>query len=155
MGMDVIGVKPTSETGEYFRRNVWRWHPLAEYIMQVAPDTAAACEHWHTNDGAGLNRKASVELARILREEITSGRALKLVHRRNSILSNLPDEECWVCAGTGKRTEPPNVGAGELPCNGCEATGKVRPDETFFHLDLSDIEEFASFLENCGGFVIH
>ena len=38
MGMDVIGLKPTSKEGEYFRNNVWWWGPLADYCMEVAPD---------------------------------------------------------------------------------------------------------------------
>lgn len=60
MGMDVIGKRPTSKAGEYFRRNVWHWHPLADYIVTIAPDTASSCKRWHTNEGDGLNAKQSV-----------------------------------------------------------------------------------------------
>ncbi len=101
MGMDVIGRQPKNKIAEYFRRNVWGWHPLADYVLQVAPDTASACKHWHTNDGDGLNAKPSVELAEVLRREIAAGRAAKYVHRRNSILATMPDEECPICEGTG------------------------------------------------------
>ena len=31
MTMDVMGKHPTTEAGEYFRRSVWCWHPLAEF----------------------------------------------------------------------------------------------------------------------------
>jgi len=55
MGMDVYGNAPTQKEGEYFRNNIWWWHPLADYIELVAPDEAAACEHWHSNDGDGLD----------------------------------------------------------------------------------------------------
>jgi hypothetical protein len=70
MGMDVVGIKPQSKAGEYFRVNVWHWHRLANYIMTVASDTASSCKHWHINDGDGLNAQQSVELAKILRGEV-------------------------------------------------------------------------------------
>ena len=38
MGMDVYGRKPKNETGEYFRRNVWGWHPLWEYCCEANPE---------------------------------------------------------------------------------------------------------------------
>jgi hypothetical protein len=28
MGFDVYGKAPTAREGEYFRRNIWGWHPL-------------------------------------------------------------------------------------------------------------------------------
>jgi hypothetical protein len=149
MGMDVIGRQPKNKIGEYFRRNVWGWHPLADYVLQVAPDTASACKYWHSNDGDGLNAKRSVELAKVLRCEIAAGRAAKYVHRRSSILATAPDEECLICAGTGK-----HPACGE-PCNWCRATGRGRPWATNYHLTVSDIEMFAAFLENCGGFAIY
>lgn len=161
MGMDVFGKRPTSKAGEYFRSNVWHWHPLADYIMTVAPDTASSCKRWHTNEGDGLNAKQSVELAKILRSEVASCRATKYVHRRDSILASMPDEECPICEGTTK--QPPGAGgeyvvARELakisPCGHCESTRKARPWATLYHLEVRDIQEFASFLEDCGGFVI-
>lgn len=39
-------------------------------------------------------------------------------------------------------------------CNACQGTGKVRPAETSYSFDESDVREFAEFLENCGGFEI-
>ena len=48
MGMDMYGRKPTGERGEYFRNNVWWWHPLADYCIMIAPDICAPCKYWHT-----------------------------------------------------------------------------------------------------------
>jgi hypothetical protein len=162
MGMDVIGRQPKNKRGEYFRRNVWGWRPLADYVLRVAPDTASACRGWHFNDGDGLNQRQSLELAEVLRNEIASGRAAKYVHRRNSILAAMPDEECPICKGTDK--QPPKadgeyIVARELaktsPCDHCKSTRRARPWATLYHLDVCDIEEFASFLEDCGGFCIY
>ena len=46
MGMDVYGRAPTSESGEYFRANVWSWHPIWNYCEVLAPDrgTGGNCE---------------------------------------------------------------------------------------------------------------
>jgi hypothetical protein len=72
--MDVIGIKPVSDKGEYFRNSIWLWHPLASYCAQVAPAIAASCECWHTNDGDGLNAEDARALADALEAEVASGR---------------------------------------------------------------------------------
>lgn len=51
MGMDVIGQSPVSERGEYFRNNVWWWHPLWEYCERLAPDLIPSDNLGHYNDG--------------------------------------------------------------------------------------------------------
>ena len=38
MGMDVYGRRPKSERGEYFRNNIWWWHPLADFILNHYTD---------------------------------------------------------------------------------------------------------------------
>jgi len=75
MGMDVWGKNPSGEAGEYFRANVWTWHPIAEYIEECAPSIYRECEYWHSNDGDGLNEVDSLSLAAVLRDELRSGRA--------------------------------------------------------------------------------
>ena len=67
---------------------------------------------------------------------------------------NMPDEVCDICAGTGYRKEPPHIGVGYKPCNGCDETGKVRPSITYYPFDLENVRGFVAFLENCGGFEI-
>lgn len=85
MGMDVYGHAPTQKEGEYFRNNIWWWHPLADYIELVAPDEAAACEHWHSNDGDGLDEDEALALADRLQAEIDSGRCLRYAVSRGAV----------------------------------------------------------------------
>jgi hypothetical protein len=127
MGMDVLGHTPTC-----FRRSVWVWHPLAEYVCEVAPDITAACEYWHSNDGDGLDMEASLRLADALEAEISSGRTERYAILRRSRLEQLPNEPCSICEGTGTRKPPPEVGAGDLlnsgvKCNGCAGNGYREP----------------------------
>ena len=35
MGMDVYGIAPEKEWGEYFRSNVWWWRPLWDYTAEI------------------------------------------------------------------------------------------------------------------------
>ena len=56
MGFDIFGVNPTTEEGKYFRNTVWWWHPLAGYILDVAPkEIISKCTYWNSNDGDGLD----------------------------------------------------------------------------------------------------
>lgn len=154
MGMDVFGRKPKNETGEYFRNNVWWWHPLWEYCCVVAPDLCGKVECGHTNDGDGLNAKDSLALAKLLSEEIESGRTAAYEVTRAATLAALPDVECSSCNGSGTRTFGSGSVAVAEPCSPCKATGVCRPWETYYGFEVANVEEFAAFLENCGGFQI-
>jgi hypothetical protein len=171
MGMDVYGMSPKSKTGEYFRRNVWGWHPLWDYVSENHPEIAELVENAHTNDGDGLKARNSTKLAKLLMEDLNSGKVADYVRERNLKLSELPFETCKLCEGTGIRTDEVAVEAGmptkELPediaiivgratgfCNGCNGIGKKEPFETWYSLEETDVQEFAEFLAECGGFSI-
>ena len=154
MGMDVFGNAPSAPEGKYFRNNVWHWRPLAIYIEQVAPKIYAKCKGWHYNDGDGLDKANALALAAILEEEVKSGRTLVHEKRWAGEQELLPDEDCGICGGTGKRQTPPKVGPGDQPCNGCGGHGRVRPHRTFYPFDVKNVEAFIVFLKACGGFRI-
>jgi hypothetical protein len=148
MGMDIYGRKPENPTGEYVRYSVWTWHPVADYVLETAPEALIRkCEHWHSNDGDGLNGEDSRALAAFLTEEINSGRAEAYAEMRSATLESLPDVVCFACNGTGK--------LGLELCHVCRGTGKGRPSETMYPLDLEQIIRFRDFLQVCGGFNIH
>jgi len=153
MGMDVYGKSPRSEVGEYFRRAVWGWHPLAEFCQQF--EISNGCNYWHSNDGDGLDDEDASRLAADIRQAIANGEATAYIGQRNRELAEMPDEDCRICGGTGARLPVPEVGPGDQPCNGCNSTGKVRPWGCNYHLDVDDLNEFAAFLEDCGGFAIN
>lgn len=105
MGMDVYGKNPQSETGRYFRNNVWWWHPLADYIIDAHPEIAAACEGWHFNDGDGLNAELSKVLAKALTSDIESGKVAAKAKERDERIAALPRKTCLWCDGTGVRRD--------------------------------------------------
>lgn len=170
MGMDVSGKYPTTEAGKYFRNNVWWWRPLAEYCCEVAPEVAAGCDSWQTNDGDGLDEDDAQELAARLREEIASGRTASYAMDRQARLDALPREKCDLCDGTGVRRD--RVGAemgmpekrvetegnprlGEQGwCNGCDGCRSQVPTECWYPFSVENVREFVEFLEGSGGFGI-
>ena len=157
MGMDVIGKAPTNKAGEYFRANVWYWHPLWAYVEEVHPYYAAKVEHAHTNDGDGLNAKDAMELSRLIKRDIDNGKVAEYIFNRDQELNNMSDVRCKICDGNGTRTDKIAVEGGFAHpklCNGCEGKGVTRPAATWYHMDLDTMREFAEFLCHCGGFEI-
>jgi len=163
MGMDVYG-----NSGNYFRANIWGWHPLWSFVEDRHPDLADKVEYGHSNDGDGLDGADAGRLAQLLREDIASGQAQAYASERDASLAQLPDEICWLCSGTGVRTDAIGKQAG-MPererqdeqgnthvgwCNGCDGKGQLRPHDTHYYLRVADIEEFADFLAESDGFRI-
>ncbi|WP_145980684.1 hypothetical protein [Magnetospirillum sp. ME-1] len=84
MGMDVDGENPTSERGEYFRNNIWWWHPLWDFCEYIAPDLIPETNLGHTNDGWGLNARDSISLADRIDQAIADGTAKEFGDRVNA-----------------------------------------------------------------------
>lgn len=171
MGMDVHGKAPTTEKGGYFRNNVWWWRPLADYILEVAPrELTNKCKYWQSNDCAGLNAEDSLKLAAFLRKEIAEGRTKTYSDEYAAILAAIPPETCFLCDGTGIRSDTIGVDHGQTTkiidepghprngqtgwCNGCNGVGKEASFETNYPFSVENVEEFCTFLEGCGGFEI-
>jgi hypothetical protein len=173
MGMDVFGKEPSPKmvknkdgddvrVGEYFRNTVWWWRPLATYCLTMAPHVSARCEYWHSNDGDGLDAAKSKELAAILREELSSGRTKAYAEIRQAEIKATPTTPCVVCDGTGSCAAPAS-GAGEWfdengkqkYCNECDGTGRQKTADRLYPFSEENVESWAAFLENCGGFEIH
>lgn len=150
MGMDVYGTKPTAEEGTYFRNSAWYWHPLWNYVTEVAPHLAAKVEHGHSNVGDGLGSRDSAALARILTAEIDSGRTAEYQAQRTATFDAMADEPCWLCGGTG--TWPDTVV--QNGCHVCSGTGKVRPRMVSYPFMADNVVEFRDFVAASGGFEI-
>jgi hypothetical protein len=167
MGMDVVG---RLNNDAYFRNNVWWWRPLWDYCIEVAPDLCGGV-NGHFNDGDGLDEENSLALAKVLRSRIDSGHTMAYQIEYYRRLSTLPRSKCVHCAGTGIRTDAVGVKMGmptrELEadlkvllgrdagwCNGCRGEGSVEHFDANYPFSVENVEEFADFLEECGGFSI-
>lgn len=171
MGMDVFGIKPTNEAGRYFRNNVWYWRPLAHLCNALAPEICAACEGWQHNGGDGLDAAGAEALALVLKRKLSDGTVARYVEERDRRLRALPDDPCEICDGTGARSDEIAIKHGHPErviteaghprcgqkgwCNACDGRATVRPFETNYPCTVENVQEFAQFLEACGGFEIH
>lgn len=164
MGMDVYGKKPTSPEGEYFRNNVWWWHPLWEYCCYVQNDLVKRVPYAHENSGDGLGSVASRKLGLKLQETINTGEAQKYVDSYYDQLKTLPDEPCFcikkslyeVFSMSAEIPFPklPDVKSPNPECNTCKGTGMQPNWSKNYHIDVDNIQKFSNFLIACGGFQI-
>jgi hypothetical protein len=159
MGIDVYGLKPTSEIGEYFRSDFEGWWPLATYVQEVAPDITKHCRCWQTNDGEGLGANDANQLANRLQKELDTGRTLLYQRRFTWHLEAMPNVSCWLCDGTGTGKPFPGAGAGNpktdgIKCNMCEGSGFTRPYDPAYRRFVRRVAAFTAFLRECGGFSI-
>ena len=150
MGMDVYGIEPYTEAGQYFRANVWMWRPLWDYVCDVCSIDNETRERGHYNDGHVIDEDAATSIGMMLRSLLESGVVQKYADHREKSLAALPDEQCEHCEGTGQRNDEFVQGT----CNGCDGKGTVRPFETNYPFDIKWIEEFAEFAKQSGGFEI-
>jgi hypothetical protein len=103
MGMDVMGKNPTDEKGEYFRNNIWWWHPLWDYCSAIAPEICDQVENAHSNDGDGLDALDSEELSKRLYASLKDGTAKQYIKERTEFINTLPKRLCVHCRSTGTR----------------------------------------------------
>jgi len=63
MGMDVFGIAPTSDKGNYFRNNIWHWYPLLDVIARTNVLDEETLKGMGFNDGLGANADDAIRLA--------------------------------------------------------------------------------------------
>ena len=171
MGMDVIGNNPASETGSYFRANVWCWKPLWAYC-ESNYQVAKKVTHGFSNDGDGLNGFDSSELSELLSRDLANGTVAQYKIDYDLQLAELPRQNCEWCNATGIRTDEVGIEHG-MPtrklepeiailtgreigsCNGCNGVGTSPHWATNYPFYIEVVENFARFLKDCGGFRIH
>ena len=150
MGMDVSGLNPVSETGSYFRNNCWWWRPLWNYCRHVAPDLIDEDTFISGgyNDGAGLDAKSAAKLAVILETKLAEGHTKIWKKERELYLESLPDENCGACNNNNRGRIK------KKDCLSCDGKGTREPFEKHYPFDVENVENFAKFLIDSGGFEI-
>ena len=148
--MDVYGTKPKNEKGEYFRNNIWYWRPLWDFCLETYPHIAGKVKSGYFNDGDGLNATDSKKLAKLIKQDLESGKVHQYSVERETYLNSLPLRGCEHCDSTGIRNDEYVKGT----CNACKGVGQVKDWATQYPFDVNNVIEFQEFLDNCGGFSI-
>lgn len=169
MSVDLHGTRADNPGANYKGTSLsvswWDWRAVAVYCFEVAPDLCNGSHHvakWQSNDGCMTPAEAA-QLACILQLEIDSGRAKRYAQEYIRALERLPDVPCTLCRGTGKRgayrmvefARQPRLPKTELvECNGCDGYGARRPDQCLYPFDVKVLQQLATFLKHCDGFVV-
>tara|TARA_R110002012_G_scaffold118561_1_gene267419 strand:+ start:138 stop:692 length:555 start_codon:yes stop_codon:yes gene_type:complete len=138
--------------GVYFRANVWYWRPLWEYVCDICDNvlTEEDRQEGHMNNGYIIDKEKCVKISVILSLNLCSGATQGYSDKYQKNMNSAPDEECYLCDGTGERHDKWVDGE----CNGCRGKGQRRPDCTSYPFDIETVQEFAAFVNSCGGFEI-
>ena len=122
-------------------------------------------------DEASAGERVDVALAKLLGAEIQSGATKEYETAHNEWRASLPRETCEWCEGTGIRTDEVGVEHGmptkELNpevailtgrthgwCNGCQGEGTKESWLASYPFTVENVQEFADFLFDSGGFSI-
>lgn len=142
--------------GVYFRNNVWWWRPLWNYVCGVCEDVMSEKDMiaGTGNEGLKINESTTDRMVEKLITEIALDNHLKFEIEYMESLKNLPKEDCTICDATGKRKNPPEIGAGDIKCNGCNGRGKKDPWAASYPFSAENVEEFVNFLSESGGIQI-
>lgn len=151
MGFDLYGNNKKSPTGKYFRNNCWWWRPLADYVLENCEIPEEEKKHWGSNDGQKVSEKTALKIAKTLKTLMKTGAVKKFEEEHTKRLEELPEENCKLCEGTGKRKDMEV----ENGCNACQGNGKVKPFASHYPFSEENVKEFADFCEKSGGFEIY
>ena len=142
--------------GTYFRNNVCGWKPLWMFVTAMCNDilTEKDIASGYFNDGHKISKTKAGRIAKKLYNLIEKGYVEAYESARERAHDSLEQIDCRICDATGKRQEPPMIGAGDVECNGCNGTGKKdHPDKSYPFWE-DNVRQFANFCANSGGFEI-
>jgi len=152
MGFDLYGEHPTTESGGYFRNNVWWWRPLWVYVVAVCMDvlTERDAIEGHLNNGHWIHARQAQAIAQRLATLLAAGDVKRYEQDYRARLDKLPLEPCEHCQGTGTRNDQHVKGQ----CNACNGRGKGETWATHYPFSVDNVREFADFCAHSGGFRI-
>lgn len=152
MGFDICGIEPETTDGEYFRNNVWWWHPLWDYVVATCSDalTDEDCQMGRYNDGHVISADKALKIAERLNELIETAAVAREADSYQKYQESLPEEKCIFCDGIGERNDQYARGV----CNACKGKGEMRSILTWHPFNEDNVRRFAEFAHYSGGFAI-
>jgi hypothetical protein len=163
MGMDLYGIKPNSNDGEYFGNNVWWWRPLWYYVEYYCGEilTPQQIKGGHHNVGQIVFDWQAELLGNRLLQLIKEGSTKAVEIEQNTKYQNFPVRRCIRCLATGEINKDQNRhiafenNTNSTSCPECNGKGEIRdiPDE-WFPFAEENVRNFAIFCKQSGGFSI-
>ena len=138
--------------GIYFRNNVWGWRPLWQFVCNQFPEVIndKDAEGGESNSGHLIDKSKAMRIGYGLKAKLLDGSLQTYCDNYKKELDSLEQEECYLCEGTGTRTDM-KVDNG---CNGCSGTGKRDSWAKSYPFDIDNVRYFLEFCLESGGFEI-
>jgi hypothetical protein len=142
--------------GVHFRNSSWGWRPLWGFVTGCCDDilTEKDIKNGTHNGGQEISKTKASRMAKRLFSLIKKGQVEAYEEIYIAHLNSLEQVDCDICDATGKRQEPPKIGAGDMKCNGCSGTGKRDHRAKSYPFSEDNVRQFANFCANSGGFRI-
>ena len=155
----------TSQSGTYFRNNVWWWRPLADYVLRftkVIPENEH--EHWGYNDCYEVSQENAEMIGQQLDHLIKSGHCkayadkfekqrLKIEKQNDKIEKQLDK----FCKSVEKKLGKTNLAPNEFPDQYKRKWDQLYEKKNFngnYPFSVDNVKEFSEFCKNSGGFTI-
>ena len=125
MGMDVYGINPKADNGDYFRANVWYWRPLWQCVEYFCNDILSKedIENGKMNNAYEYNERLAKQISDRLEEAVKNKKIHEFEKERNEYISNIEDKQ-------------------------------DREFYSSYKFDVDFVMDFAKFCEQSGGFSI-
>ena len=134
MGMDVCGLQPTAEAGDYFRASIWQWRAIHDLIGRLCFDLLDA----ETLSALGRNEGAGPADSRTCEAMANRFAAWLAEHPEGHAVDfgvwQTPDGRLLTRTELGRRDRNSFVPA--------------------YRVDAEELREWIQFLRHCGGFEV-
>lgn len=149
--------------GYYFRNNVWWWRPLADYIIQFTGCVEEEhVDNWHENSGFRVKDTDAVEIAKQLKHLIATGHTKKYAemymekYKKAEKHNEEVDKELSAFNEEMKKKHG-NIVPRDYPKEDKDKWDAIynKSDRSgMYPFSVSNVEYFAEFAEQSGGFKI-
>jgi|TARA_B100000900_G_scaffold343789_1_gene307668 hypothetical protein len=155
----------TSQSGTYFRNNVWWWRPLADYVLRftkVIPENEH--EHWGYNDCYEVSKQNAEMISQQLDHLIKSGHCKtyenqfeknrKIIEKHNDLIEK--ELELFTKL-VQKKMNDDSLVPRDFPKSDYKKWNKIlnkRNSTGNYPFSVDNVKEFSEFCKNSGGFSI-
>ena len=166
MGFDLHSTgNHKSESGKYFRNNVWGWRRLADFVCtQTGVVQDEDKKFWQSNDGHEVSDQEALQIAKQLKALIKDGTVSKAINEveeetKKAEENNKFVDECHrilrdkVERETGKK----NLAPADYPEKDHDTWAWIQSKYDYassYPFTMENVEEFIEFCEQSNGFRI-
>ena len=157
--------KYTSQSGTYFRNNVWWWRPLAFYVLEhTKVIDEKDKKNWSYNDEYIVDEEHATQIANQLNALIKKGHTKRFeatyeARRKTLELQNdkVEKELSLFSKRVCKKMKKKNLAPCDFPIDDKKTWDRIykkRNSDASYPFSVENVKEFADFCKNSGGFTI-